>query len=212
MTDPRESRSPDPGEPGGPEGVTPGGDAPCADVTGAGGAGADGAAGAVDPLLTPLSRRRTILAGLAGGLGVLAGSAVLVPWLRLFLTPVERSDPELWRPVGSAGDFSVGDTVRVTYLDPAPLPWAGFAARNAAWVRRDSDEEFTAFTSYCTHVGCPIRWEAAARLFFCPCHGGAFYEDGTVAAGPPPRPLDRYPIRVRDGVVEIRTMGVPSAS
>jgi len=165
-----------------------------------------------DPLLTPLSRRRTLLAGLAGGLSVLAGSALLVPWLRIFLTPADRGIPEVWRPVGSLDDFPVGDTLQVTYRDAVPLPWAGFAARNAAWVRRDADGEFVAFSSYCTHVACPIRWEAEARLFFCPCHGGAFHEDGSVAAGPPPRPLDRYPIRVRDGVVEIRTIGVPGAS
>jgi menaquinol-cytochrome c reductase iron-sulfur subunit len=39
----------------------------------------------------------------------------------------------------------------------------------------------------------------------CPCHGGVYYEDGTVAVGPPPAPLARYPVRVRDGEVEIQT-------
>jgi menaquinol-cytochrome c reductase iron-sulfur subunit len=37
----------------------------------------------------------------------------------------------------------------------------------------------------------------------CPCHGGVYYKDGSVAAGPPPRPLERYPVRVQDGQVEI---------
>ena len=39
----------------------------------------------------------------------------------------------------------------------------------------------------------------------CPCHGGVYYEDGTVAAGPPPRPLSRYRVRVRRGHVQIET-------
>lgn len=157
-------------------------------------------------------RRRRLLAGLAAGLATLAGGALLVPWMRLFLGPATRDDPETWMAVGTVGDFTVGETVRVTYRDPAPLPWAGFVARNAAWVRREPDGRFVAFTTYCTHVGCPVRWEEEARLFLCPCHGGAFYADGAVAAGPPPRPLDRYPIRVRDGTVEIRTVGVPAAA
>jgi menaquinol-cytochrome c reductase iron-sulfur subunit len=160
----------------------------------------------------PETGRRRFLGGLASGIGTLAGIALIVPWIRLFMTPTARTDPQVWRSIGSLQDFPVGDPVRVTYLDPAPLPWAGFAARNAAWVRRDSEQEFTAFTAYCTHVGCPVRWDEGAHLFLCPCHGGAFHANGTVAAGPPPRPLDRYPIRVRDGLVELRTVGVPDPS
>jgi menaquinol-cytochrome c reductase iron-sulfur subunit len=43
----------------------------------------------------------------------------------------------------------------------------------------------------------------------CPCHGGVYYQDGTVAAGPPPRPLPQYPVRLVDGKVEIRTDPIP---
>lgn len=154
--------------------------------------------------------RRRFLAMLALGMGTVAGTALLVPWLGLFVTPLTRKDPDVWHEVGRVDQFRIGETVRVTYLDPAALPWAGFVARNAAWVRREGPEEFSAFTIYCTHVGCAVRWEEGAELFLCPCHGGAFYPDGSVAAGPPPRPLDRHPIRVRDGVVEIRTVGIPA--
>lgn len=152
--------------------------------------------------------RRRFFRHVAVSIGALAGAAVAVPWLAIFLTPVQRRDPEVWRVVGRVDDFAPGETVKVTYVDPEPLPWAGFAGRSAAWVRRD-DDRFTAFTTYCTHVGCPIRWDEGARLFLCPCHGGAFYPDGSVAAGPPPRPLDRHPIRIRDGNVELQAVGVP---
>jgi menaquinol-cytochrome c reductase iron-sulfur subunit len=160
------------------------------------------------PEMSP--ERRRFLSALTLGIGAVAGTSLLVPWMGLFVTPLARTDPETWREVGPVGRFPIGETVRVTYRDPAPLPWAGFVARNAAWVRREGPEEFAAFTTYCTHVGCAVRWEEGAELFLCPCHGGAFYADGSVAAGPPPRPLDRYPIRVRDGIVEVRTVGMPS--
>jgi menaquinol-cytochrome c reductase iron-sulfur subunit len=153
--------------------------------------------------------RRRFLAAVTAGCGALAGGAVLIPWTGLVLTPVRASDREAWRDVGEVEDFPVGATRLVTYLDAAPLPWAGYAARSAAWVRRESAEGFAAFTTYCTHVGCAIRWEEGARLFLCPCHGGAFHADGSVAAGPPPRPLDRYPIRVRDGRIQIQAVGIP---
>jgi menaquinol-cytochrome c reductase iron-sulfur subunit len=61
----------------------------------------------------------------------------------------------------------------------------------------------------CTHLGCPVRWLADADLFMCPCHGGVYYQDGTVAAGPPPKPLIRYDVRTVSGQVEIKTMAIP---
>lgn len=153
--------------------------------------------------------RRGFLARLTLGIGALLGATLAVPWLGMLLSPLRRREAPVWRRVGMVEDFPSGETIQVTYLDPDPLPWAGFVARSSAWVRREPTGEFSAFTSYCTHVGCPIRWEGDARLFMCPCHGGAFYADGSVAAGPPPRPLDRFPVRVRDGAVEIQAMGVP---
>ena len=157
----------------------------------------------------PLEDRRRFLSRLSLGLGAVAGAMAAAPWLAVFLNPVQRRDPEAWTVIGRLEDFPPGEIVQVAYLDADPLPWAGFSGRNAAWIRREEGDELTAFSAYCTHIGCPVRWDSGARLFLCPCHGGAFYDDGSVAAGPPPRPLDRFPIRVRDGQVELRPEGVP---
>ena len=43
----------------------------------------------------------------------------------------------------------------------------------------------------------------------CPCHGGVYYEDGSVAAGPPPHALTQYPARVEGDEVEIRADPIP---
>ena len=48
-----------------------------------------------------------------------------------------------------------------------------------------------------------------AELFMCPCHGGVFYKDGRVAAGPPQHPLPRYQVRVQNGQVEIEAAPIP---
>ena len=68
---------------------------------------------------------------------------------------------------------------------------------------------FTAFAVNCTHLACPVNWQAQAEIFLCPCHGGVFYGDGRVAAGPPPRPLPRYDVRVQGNNVQILTRPVP---
>ena len=105
--------------------------------------------------------------------------------------------------------FKVGETVNVKFQDASPLPWAGMTAQTGAWLRRESDQTFIAFTLNCSHLGCPVHWLADANLFMCPCHGGVYYKDGTRAAGPPPRGLARYLVRVRENQVEIKLSPVP---
>lgn len=158
---------------------------------------------------TELLERRKFLARLSVVLGGLAALMVGVPVIGFIFTPLIRKVPQIWRSVGAADDFAIGATSEVSFLDSSPLPWAGVTAKTAAWVRRETKDSFTAYSVNCTHLGCPVRWLADADLFMCPCHGGVYYKDGRVAAGPPPKPLPRYPVRLRDGQVEILTSPIP---
>jgi menaquinol-cytochrome c reductase iron-sulfur subunit len=156
-------------------------------------------------------QRRRFLSRVSLALSAAAAAIVGVPVVGFLFAPLLRRVPREWRPVGRVADFAVGETVAVAFDDASPLPWAGVTARTAAWLRRDEGEGFTAFAVNCTHLGCPVRWIQGAELFLCPCHGGVFNKDGSVAAGPPPRPLTRYPVRVRGGRVEIQTAPTPIA-
>ncbi len=162
----------------------------------------------VDGSGAPPARRR-FLAWVSLGLASLAAAAVGVPVIGLLVAPLARPVGDRWHPVGPASRFRIGETVKVTFADTQSTPWSGRTAATAAWLRRVSDTEFTAFSLNCTHLGCPVRWVAGAKLFMCPCHGGVFYEDGAVAAGPPQRALTRYPVRVSQGTVQIQTSGLP---
>ncbi len=153
------------------------------------------------------SERRRFLSLLSLGVSALAALAVAVP-SGLFLLGLRKA-PRIWRNVGAVESFKVGSTVEVAFLDPSPLPWSGVTARTGAWLRREAEQQFLAFSIDCTHLGCPVRWLQEAELFMCPCHGGVFYKDGRVASGPPPRPLVQYPVRVRNGNVEILTSPLP---
>lgn len=150
--------------------------------------------------------RRKFLVRLSVALGSIGAVVVAAPSIAFLLGL--RKTPQTWRTVGKLDDFTVGSTVNVSFEDPAPLPWAGVTSRSAAWLRRVGDQEFIAFSMICTHLGCPVRWLADADLFMCPCHGGVFYSNGQVASGPPPKPLNRYPVRVRNNDVQILTLPV----
>ncbi|HEY3107991.1 MAG TPA: Rieske (2Fe-2S) protein [Chloroflexota bacterium] len=156
--------------------------------------------------------RRRFLGRLSLALSGLAGAVVAVPILSYLLSPLIHPAPRLWRDVGRLDDFKIGETREVAIDDPASLPWAGQTALTAVWVRRLGEDAFTAFAVNCTHLGCPVNWQAGAGLFLCPCHGGVYYADGRVAGGPPPKPLPRYTVRVQNGVVQVQTQPLPIVS
>lgn len=141
-----------------------------------------------------------------GGLGALVLGAPLTGFV---MAPLIEPEERVWRDVGDANTFPVGSTTKVIFEDASPLPWSGITARTAAWLRRESETDFIAFSVNCAHLGCPVRWLEDANLFMCPCHGGVYYRNGDVAAGPPPAPLARYTTQVVNGRVQIQTSGVP---
>jgi len=154
--------------------------------------------------------RRQFFMHVSIALGSIAAVLAGIPIVGSILAPIiEKPKPE-WRPVGALDSFEIGGGyVKVSYLDSSPLPWAGVTAESAAWLRREGKDKFIAFSVNCAHLGCPVRWVSGAKLFMCPCHGGVYYEDGSVAAGPPPRGLYQYPVRVREGQEEILASPIP---
>jgi menaquinol-cytochrome c reductase iron-sulfur subunit len=155
-----------------------------------------------------LLTRRRLLNRISLGLGALAAAVLSVPILAYLLSPLLNPARQVWVTVGGVNTFQIGQTVAVQYNDPSPLPWAGQTAQTALWLRRVAQDSFVAFALNCSHLGCPVEWKGDAGLFLCPCHGGVYYADGNVAAGPPPRPLARYQVRVLNGLVQILTQPV----
>jgi menaquinol-cytochrome c reductase iron-sulfur subunit len=155
-----------------------------------------------------ISRRR-FFEKLSIALLGLCGALVGVPLVGFIVAPLFRKVPQKWVTIGKPDDFQIGKTVAVTVNDPSPLPWAGVTAKTGVWLRRVTEDTFIAFSANCTHLGCPVRWLPDADLFMCPCHGGVYYSDGKVAAGPPPLPLFRYDVRVENGEVQMKQAIVP---
>lgn len=159
-----------------------------------------------------LSRRR-FLSRMSATLTGVAGLVVVAPVVAYLVAPLFQESPNVWRDVGPVDNFQVNTTQEVTFEDATSLPWAGVAANTAAWLRRVSATQFTAFAVNCTHLGCPVSWKPDAHLFLCPCHGGVYYADGRVAGGPPPHALYTYDTRITaQGRVEIHASGIPITS
>lgn len=153
--------------------------------------------------------RRKFLTRLCIWSGALAAGVVSIPFFGALLDPLLHKKTPQWRKVGSVHQFAVGSTSLVVFTNADPKPYGGVTEKTAAWLRRETEDRFIAFSVNCTHLGCPVRWEESASLFMCPCHGGVYHKDGSVAAGPPPRPLQQYAARINGQDVEVKTAPVP---
>jgi Rieske Fe-S protein len=150
--------------------------------------------------------RRSFL-GLAAALGAALVGLVTAPVAVLFAAPLGRKKHSPWLIVGPATDFVDINGVKETklvYL--AEDGWFTAVQERRIMVREEGPDQWTVFSSKCTHVGCGVIWRPDDQVFFCPCHGGEFNADGSVKKGPPERPLDRLEARKnpQTGMLEVR--------
>jgi Rieske Fe-S protein len=143
----------------------------------------------------------------------LIAAALAVPIVRYVLSSVTRGRAGgylSWVPVGHVSEFPEGETRFATFQNPYVTPTDGKTADTACWVRRIEGDQFQVFAINCAHLGCPVRWFPQSALFMCPCHGGAYYQDGSRASGPPERGLFEYPYKVTNGLVTIEAGELPT--
>lgn len=58
---------------------------------------------------------------------------------------------------------------------------------------RDQDGALHAVDLTCTHLGCPLHWNAAETSWDCRCHGSRFDVDGQILNGPTVKSLGTHP-------------------
>ena len=122
------------------------------------------------------------------------GAVLAVPIIGYLLGPAMKksSSYDSWIALGPISDFPENETRLVNFRNPITTSWDGQTGDIPCWVRRVSGSTFQVFAINCAHLGCPVRWFAQSKLFLCPCHGGAYYADGSRASGPPERGLFEY--------------------
>lgn len=157
--------------------------------------------------------RRAMLLKLGIALNAVAGVMLAAPIVGYLLSPARRKrmrEAMSWVDLGALAAFPEGQTRMATFRNPQTRPWDGQTADIPCWVRRLQGSEFQVFAVNCAHLGCPVRWFAQSGLFLCPCHGGAYYADGSRASGPPPRGLFHYDFKVENDRLFIKAGMMPT--
>jgi menaquinol-cytochrome c reductase iron-sulfur subunit len=156
--------------------------------------------------------RRVFLFKLAVGLNALVGAVLAVPLVGYLLGPAMKKSSSVgsWISLGDVSEFPVGETRLADFRSPVASFGDGQTAKIACWVRRVSQQQFQVFAINCAHLGCPVRWFSESKLFMCPCHGGAYYEDGSRASGPPERGLFEYKYKIAGSSLVIHAGDMPT--
>jgi Rieske Fe-S protein len=142
---------------------------------------------------TPARRRflarilQSIHAVIGGTIAVVAGGAVIGPsFLRRQAT---------WLSAGSVADLPDNEATPITVRVERQDGYTQTVDRQVIFLVK-SASGIKALSSTCTHLGCRVSWDADAKQFKCPCHGGVYDKTGAVVAGPPPAPLASLATRV----------------
>lgn len=140
------------------------------------------------------SRREFLNFFLGGGLLALIG-AVLYPVTR-FVMPPKKGEAFS----GSVTAAKVGElkpnTGKIFRMGDAP-----------ALLVMTAEGEYKAFTAVCTHLSCTVQYRPDLGHIWCACHNGHYDLTGKNIAGPPPRPLVEYGVRVSGDNIVVSQKG-----
>ncbi|MFQ5935158.1 MAG: arsenate reductase (azurin) small subunit [Acidiferrobacterales bacterium] len=66
------------------------------------------------------------------------------------------------------------------------------------------NNEIVAYSTLCTHKGCPINYRPERKLLICPCHWSSFdpAKAGTLVIGQASESLPQVKLRINDGMVQ----------
>ena len=137
--------------------------------------------------------RRTFVKLAMTGVGACYAAAIGYPVYRYLASPAEKAMAESAiteislnaadkLPVGSALMFKFGS--------------------NPAMLIHHKDGSWVALSAVCTHLGCTPEYLPDRDVIHCNCHGGEYDAyTGANIAGPPPRPLTKFKVKINVGSV-----------
>lgn len=123
--------------------------------------------------------------GLMVGSGLVAAKAILYP----------KDEVEGEHFVCDIKDIPVGGT-KAFLIKNSTIPYI---------LIHLEDGSFRAYEQKCTHLSCAVYYKPGTGQIICPCHEGHFdAKTGDVLAGPPPRPLPKLEVLVKESKIFVK--------
>ncbi len=148
--------------------------------------------------------RRNFMKVAIAAIGGLIGTAIGLPAIPYIMGPALQKESDDWIQLGSISKVELNIPTLFKKTIETQTGWISTEEEISVYVLTTNGQDYVVMSNVCTHLACRVRWIPEKDSFFCPCHNGVFAKDGTVVAGPPPRPLDRFESKVEDGVIFIK--------
>ena len=128
-------------------------------------------------------------------LNEIAGCALAIAGIGAAVVTMEYSEPNVL--------FEPPTTFRAGSLDDYPVNSVTYIQDQQVYIVR-TEKSLWAMSAVCTHLGCITQWKPESNQIACPCHGSKFGRNGSVEAGPAPRSLPHFVVRLTaDGALEV---------
>jgi menaquinol-cytochrome c reductase iron-sulfur subunit len=152
----------------------------------------------------PHPKRRSFFKAATAFLSGLIGVVMGIPLIGSAVSPAFKQAPKKWVDMGIVERLKGSNYKQVNYTFQSKDGWVQINKKRSVYVTDEGEGNFVVFSRACTHLNCLVRWNGSKSQFFCPCHGGVFDKDGKVIAGPPPRPLEKLPVKVENGLLYVK--------
>jgi cytochrome b6-f complex iron-sulfur subunit len=124
--------------------------------------------------------------------GIVGFGAITIYPVLSFLKPPKQREVEVSSiSAGLVDDFKPGDS-KIIRFGKVPVI-----------LIRDDESNFKAFSATCTHLDCTVQYKKEEKIILCACHNGKYDLQGRNIAGPPPRPLDKYMVKLKGQEIHI---------
>ncbi|MDZ7802715.1 arsenate reductase (azurin) small subunit [Thiohalophilus sp.] len=163
--------------------------------------------------MSKFSRREFLKLGGAGavtaGTATMAGGCLAPPEDALAVQPGGTTLDYPITTVANANKLAINKPVSFTYPDkasPCMLVRIGHAVPGGVGPGKD----IVAYSTLCTHMGCPVSYDADSRNFKCPCHFSVFDSEktGQMVTGQATENLPRILLSHDAATGDIKAVGV----
>lgn len=139
--------------------------------------------------------RRGFVRVVTWGVTLAYAGAIGYPIYRYLNSPVEKSVA-----MAAVKEINLPDAQKI---EKGTALMFKFGVRPAMLIHH-SDDTWIALDAVCTHMGCTVKFDPAQNKIVCACHGGVYDpKTGGNVSGPPPRPLNKYYVKVGEGTVTV---------
>ena len=146
---------------------------------------------------SPVMDRRSFVKIVTASLGSMMAAIVGLPVVQYFISPaLGKTKGDDWISLGSLDNYPIDVPTLFNFTITKVNGWERSSHSYGAYVIRKEGQDPIVFSDVCTHLSCRVNWDEEINEFYCPCHAAYFAKDGEVISGPPPRPLDRYEIKL----------------